>query len=922
MSKVFVCYSHKDEKYLDLLLKHFDDDLLDVWSDKRIEGSEHWEEEIQKALESANCGLLILSANFFNSRFIKDIELEELLKNQYEKNTYLVPVLVEHCNIDRYDWINKKEVLPKGFKAIENIKPRNHNKEAVKIVNRVEELLKPVPDSSNTKYDVISHNYPDAIAVNNFPISNDDFFGREKYLDILDKAWDDEQVNIISFIAFGGIGKTSLIDNWLKRMKEIHYKGAKNIFLWSFYSQGSEEDRQVTATEFLLEACKFFKIKKIPKTAYEQGRELANIISKERAILILDGLEPLQYSLEDIGRIKDNGLEVLLKRLSRQNNGLVIITSRIKLSKVEHKYIELDKLKNYEGAQLLKSFELNGTQEELEKISNDFDGHALALKLLGSYTKVVLGKNITRINEIQFLTDDKTDASKHATRMLNSYKKYLNGTVELDILKLLGFFDRVISFEAIDILKNKPLIENINDKLINISEVDWKYALSKLKELHLISNDSKVLDTHPLVREYFSKSIFEDYNNSYTKGHHRLYKYYEKLPEKEYPDSVEEMEPLFQAIYHGCKSNMYNEVYRDLYQDRISRGRSNYLTDKLSRFDLVLKILSSFFVIPFSKVEEDINPVYKDAIMGNVAYVLSTLGKNKKALKIIVATLESSLKEQQYELLIRNVNNIMDINILMGKFEEVELYFEKYFHYTNFCIKEDSDAIIIASYAYMKFLTGNFNEAKKYFLECEKILLSTMSKYKPITQDMPIPKNIYSTMGYMFYDYLFFLQQVDEIEKRIENSLLISKFAGWPLDIGLDYITLARLKLTNNEKQKDILRIYDKGIESLRKSSQIDFIARGLILRADALRHYKKYIESIEDLEEAYDLIISSDVKILLADWHIVAIKLSLDEGNFIKATTYFLEAKKLSLELNDYFIFKEELKKIEPYFDIEVNNE
>jgi len=122
MSKVFICYSHKDERYLELLLKHFNRDLLDVWSDKRIEGAAHWEEEIQKALNSCNCGVLLLSGNFFNSRFIKDIELKQLLQNQYEKNTFLLPVLAEHCNIDNYTWISKKEVLPKGFKALENIK--------------------------------------------------------------------------------------------------------------------------------------------------------------------------------------------------------------------------------------------------------------------------------------------------------------------------------------------------------------------------------------------------------------------------------------------------------------------------------------------------------------------------------------------------------------------------------------------------------------------------------------------------------------------------------------------------------------------------------------------------------------------------------------------------------------------------------
>ncbi len=933
MSKVFICYAHEDEKYLDLLLKHFDHDLLDVWSDKRIEGSEHWEEEIQKALDSANCGILILSASFFNSRFIKDIELQRLLQNQYEKNTHLLPVLAEHCNIDKYVWISKKEVLPKGFKAIENIKPRNHNKEAVKIIKRVEKLLEPQPEQTDgIKQNVVNTiNYPDnPPATNNFPESNDDFFGRERYFDILDKAWDDEQVNILSFIAFGGIGKTSLIDNWLKRMKKDHYRGAKNIFMWSFYSQGSEEDRQVTATEFLLEACKFFKIKKIPKTAYEQGRKLADIISKQRALLVLDGLEPLQSSLEDIGEIKDNGLQVLLKGLSRQNKGLVVITSRIKLASIDNQYEKLEKLEDYEGAELLRSFELNGTNEELKKISNDFDGHALALKLLGSYTNVVLDKDISRIDEIESLRDDQSKSSNHATRMLNSYKKYLKDTIELDILKLLGFFDRAISFDVIDVLKNKPLIENINDKLVDISDREWKYALDKLRQLHLVSNNDKVLDTHPLVREYFSKYIEENYEDSYIKGHHRLYKYYENLPEKEYPDTIEEMEPLFQAIHHGCKTGEFSYVYKNLYRERINRKDRYYLSLNLARYDLKLSILHNFYDIPYSKFSKKIDnteemSIIKNLIDGDVANSLFTFGRSTKALQIYEQMILSIIDNRQENLLIAVLTNIMKMYLDMGDLNKV---LKIYKNYKEKVPKEpvESYELFNGTYGYVLFLQGNIEEAKKIFLKIERSFLKDTQKITNLNllagNKVPIPKNIYSTMGYFLYKIYFYTKEYDEVRKRIRNSIEMSEYLGAKYQIGLDYITLGRLKIVDNERKRLTLNIFNKAIEYLRKSNEINYISEGLVQRAEAFRYYKKFKEANADLQEAYDLIIRSEAKLLLADWYIAAIKLANDEENFIKANTYFKEAETLSKELNEYFIFKEELKKLESNFVIEVKDE
>lgn len=51
---IFISYSHRDQKYLDELLvylKHWQDEgLLDVWSDQRLEASQDWHEEIQKAI--------------------------------------------------------------------------------------------------------------------------------------------------------------------------------------------------------------------------------------------------------------------------------------------------------------------------------------------------------------------------------------------------------------------------------------------------------------------------------------------------------------------------------------------------------------------------------------------------------------------------------------------------------------------------------------------------------------------------------------------------------------------------------------------------------------------------------------------------------------------------------------------------------
>jgi hypothetical protein len=50
-SYVFICYSHKDQEYLDRLLIHLKplekEGLIDVWADTRLRAGDKWRAEIQ-----------------------------------------------------------------------------------------------------------------------------------------------------------------------------------------------------------------------------------------------------------------------------------------------------------------------------------------------------------------------------------------------------------------------------------------------------------------------------------------------------------------------------------------------------------------------------------------------------------------------------------------------------------------------------------------------------------------------------------------------------------------------------------------------------------------------------------------------------------------------------------------------------------
>jgi len=102
--KGFISFSHKDEVLLNRLknkLVPFNIlNLIQFWDDSRIEAGDKWEQEIERALESTKIALLLVSNNFFESKFIMNKELPFLLKKEKKRELMIFSVFID--NPDEY----------------------------------------------------------------------------------------------------------------------------------------------------------------------------------------------------------------------------------------------------------------------------------------------------------------------------------------------------------------------------------------------------------------------------------------------------------------------------------------------------------------------------------------------------------------------------------------------------------------------------------------------------------------------------------------------------------------------------------------------------------------------------------------------------------------------------------------------------
>ena len=98
---------------------------------------------------------------------------------------------------------------------------------------------------------------PEKTSIARLPVTGSDLFGREEDLAFLDASWANPSVNVVTIVAWGGVGKSALVNHWLGAMAAQHYRAAELVFGWSFYRQGTSGSTS-SADEFLEAALSWF----------------------------------------------------------------------------------------------------------------------------------------------------------------------------------------------------------------------------------------------------------------------------------------------------------------------------------------------------------------------------------------------------------------------------------------------------------------------------------------------------------------------------------------------------------------------------------------------------------------------------------------------------------------------------------------
>ena len=445
---VYLSYNSKDRVDVLKIAEALKDRGIKVWLNIwELETGSKWE-EVESIVQSTKTTAVLLGKNGIGSWQKQDIAALE--KDFDTRNTKVFPVLLpgapdEHelpeilRSIKYLDLreIHFKEGVAKLINAIkretQNADQNNQSLSQQSPPNPAEvppptESVSPDPASEETVRQYFSPEWP---------ATPSEIFGREKELAMLDSAWDSEDVSIITLVAARGVGKTALLNHWGFEILNSYYDRTIRIFGWTFNGQGTGEGNRSSADAFIDKALRWFGDEKMADSAatpFEKGKRLSELVKEERALLLLDGLEPIQEPLgrpaQQLGRVTDEGLRGLLILLALNNPGLCVLTTRIQMPDLNPymiddrtvSQIDLADLTPEAGAEYLRSLGVHtGTEDNFLDASKAYGNNAGALTLLGRYLVEHRDGDVRNLDGIPdfHIGDENNEAPHHQNGAIN-----------------------------------------------------------------------------------------------------------------------------------------------------------------------------------------------------------------------------------------------------------------------------------------------------------------------------------------------------------------------------------------------------------------------------------------------------------------------------------------------------------------------
>jgi tetratricopeptide (TPR) repeat protein len=764
---------------------------------------------------------------------------------------------------------------------------------------------------------------PGPFKLSGLPSVSARLIGRKKELALLDQAWESERPFIVGVIGEGGQGKSVLLHTWLRDFRRDHLRGAGCVLVHSFYGQGM--GKGASSGLFFSEA---FEVLGLPGAQsdlpQEKAIKLAKALRRQKSLLILDGLEPLQEATDGPAKLDDLGLKCLLRELAQGFSGLCVLSSRQPLRDLElhqqdgdYHEIHVESVTPVQRAEILVGAGVSaGTAAEAVSARLP---HSLSTRLLGKAIQAFLsgdaagaktwfpGQAGISPDEVLAVLDE---------RLSESQRK---------VMWIMGLFDRPAPRASIFAVCRTPAIPGLTENFTEWTASDWESMATSLRNLDLLwqeasEDPSDCYDVHPLIREYFARQFRDRQPEAFRAAHARLFEHLCATTEHR-PDTLPGLQPLYQAVTHGCLAGRQQEAVEKVYADRILRGGGSdgfYSTKKLGAVGADLGAVAAFFDEPWTRLSPNLSAPAQAWLLNEAASRLRALGRLTEAVEPMRENLNMRVKAEEWQHAPSSASNLSELEVALGRLRAAVDDGRRAIEFADRSGNVFLRMVTRTTAADALHQAGERAEAGALFAEAERMQAKSQPQF-------PL---LYSLQGFQYADLLLApaeraawrkmqesgvrsqesevsapLAACAEAERRAVAT--IKRRTGLPtyslLDIALDHLTQARAALylvllsPKGDGERALLTrdssfilhpsTFSDALTKLRATNDLDMLPRALLTAA----HYHGTLggdaaEAARLLDEAQQIAERGPMPLHLADVHLHRARLFRDQSELAKA--------------------------------------
>jgi len=409
------------------------------------------------------------------------------------------------------------------------------------------------------------------------------------------------------------------------------------------------------------------------------------------------------------------------------------------------------------------------------------------------------------------------------------------------------------------------------------------------------------------VREHFGALLEAEDPSAWRAAHSVLFDWFRSLPDKEQPDTLEELEPLYRAVGHGCKAGRYRTALESIYRSRILRSDEEaYSLFHLGAYSPDLAALSGFFPRRLSdQVIDWCAPAFTDSsiheedtlhessrswLRGHVAFCLMSVGRLNEALEPRTLGLQMDRDSESWTEFCISSNNLSDLLAVLGDWGAAERVILESLNVTEKIEspKQRARRNMIGKAYLARILhgQGRFEEASATFLEAEQL-------QNVCTPETP---RLYSLRGYDYAQFLIerarnlsdfenilergkYALEIDRKNKFLLFQALCCCFIGQALDAMSDPLA-ARESL-------------DQALITIKRAGYVMMQPPLHLIRAQHLRFAEPTL-AWDEYENAYIVAHRGNMRTYLAECALLAGNLCLDQSRELEAAAHYTSAAQL----------------------------